>query len=71
MKKILFALALLGACGTGDDETGNAVGAVKQRPKTVAIVLGGLALFLARKPIGRAATKVVSRRSRKGNQDGD
>jgi hypothetical protein len=50
---------------------GDAVEAVKQRPKTVALVLGGLALFLARKPIGRAATKVVARRRRKGNEDED
>ena len=53
------------------EAAGNAVDAVKQRPKTVALVLGGLALFLARKPIGRAAGKVVSRRRRKGNQDGE
>ena len=51
------------------DAAGSAVDAVKQRPKTVALVLGGLALFLARKPLGRAATKVVSRRRRKGNED--
>lgn len=53
------------------EAAGNAVDAVKSRPKTVAMVLGGLALFLARKPIGRAATKVVSRRRRKGNQGED
>jgi hypothetical protein len=47
------------------------VDAVKSRPGTVALVLGGLALFLARKPIGRAATKVVSRRRRKGNLAAD
>jgi hypothetical protein len=53
------------------DAAGNAVEAVKQRPKTVALVLGGLALFLARKPIGRAASGVVQRRRRKGNQGED
>lgn len=53
------------------EAAGSAVDAVKQRPKTVALVLGGLALFLARKPIKRAAGKVVSRRRREGNQDGD
>ena len=53
------------------EAAGNAVGAVKKRPKTVAMILGGLALFLARKPIGRAATKVVSRRRRKGNKGED
>lgn len=46
----------------------NAVGAAKRRPKTIALVLGGLALFLARKPLGRALGKVVGRR-RKGNED--
>lgn len=53
------------------EAAGNAVDAVKSRPKTIALVLGGLALFLARKPIGRAATKVVSRRRRKGNKAED
>ena len=53
------------------EAAGNAVEAVKSRPKTVALVLGGLALFLARRPIGRAATGLVSRRRRRRNQDGD
>lgn len=53
------------------DAAGNAVEAVKKRPKTVALVLGGLALFLARKPIGRAATGVVNRRRSKGNEAED
>ena len=53
------------------EAAGSAVEAVKSRPKTVALVLGGIALFLARKPIGRAATKVASRRRRKGNEDAD
>jgi hypothetical protein len=53
------------------DAAGNAVAAVKKRPKTVALVLGGLALFLARKPIGRAASGVVKRRRRKGNEAED
>ena len=53
------------------EAAGNAVDAVTSRPKTIALVLGGLALFLARKPIGRAATKVVSRRRRKGNKAED
>ena len=51
------------------EAAGNAVEAVKSRPKTVALVLGGLALFLARRPIGRAATNLVSRRRGKRNQD--
>jgi hypothetical protein len=53
------------------EAAGNAVEAVKSRPKTVALVLGGLALFLARRPIGRAATGLVSRRKRRRNQDDD
>jgi hypothetical protein len=53
------------------EAAGNAVEAVKSRPKTVALVLGGLALFLARKPIGRAATGLVSRRKRKRNEGED
>ena len=63
--------AWTGVKGKTAEAAGNAVEAVKSRPKTVALVLGGLALFLARKPIGRAATKVVSRGRRKGNQNGD
>jgi hypothetical protein len=63
--------AWTGVKGKTAEAAGNAVDAVKQRPKTVALVLGGLALFLARKPLGRAATKVVSRRKRKGNEDRD
>ena len=47
---------------------GNAVEAVKKRPGRLALVLGGLTLFFARKPIGRAAKKVVSRRKRGGNE---
>jgi hypothetical protein len=53
------------------EAAGNAVEAVKSRPKTVALVLGGLALFLARRPIGRAASGHVSRRRRGRNEDED
>ncbi len=67
----LASEAWTGVKGKTAEAAGNAVDAVKQRPKTVALLLGGLALFLARKPLGRAATKVVSRRRNKGNQDGD
>jgi hypothetical protein len=64
--------AWTGVKGKTAEAAGNAVEAVKKRPKAVALVLGGLALFLARKPIGRAATGLVSRRrKRKGNEDGD
>lgn len=47
------------------EAAGNAVAAAKKRPGTVALVLGGLALFLARKPLVRAAGKLVSRRRRR------
>ncbi len=60
-----------GVKGKTAEAAGSAVEAVKTRPKTVALVLGGLALFLVRKPIKRAATKVVSRRRRKGNEGED
>ena len=51
------------------EAAGNAVDAVKKRPGALALVLGGLTLFFARKPIGRAAKKVVGRGRRKGNED--
>jgi hypothetical protein len=53
------------------EAAGTAVEAVKKRPGRLALVLGGLALFLARKPIGRAAKNVVSRRRRRRNEDAD
>ena len=39
----------------------DAVDAVKQRPGTVSLVLGAIALFLARKPIARAVGGLISR----------
>lgn len=63
--------AWTGVKGKTTEAAGNAVEAVKSRPKTVALVLGGLALFLARRPIGRAASNLVSRRGRRRNQDDD
>jgi hypothetical protein len=56
------------------EAAGNAVEAVKKRPTAVALVLGGLALFLARRPLKRAAGALVSRRRRrkaKGNEGED
>lgn len=53
---------------------GNAVAAAKKRPGTVALVLGGLALLLARKPIARGVSSLVSRRRRRkqaGNESED
>ena len=60
--------AWTGVKGKTADAAGSAVEAVKKRPGKLALVLGGLALFFARKPIGRAAKKVVSRRRRR-NED--
>lgn len=40
---------------------GGALDAVKKRPATASLVLGGLAIFLARAPIRRAVTRLVSR----------
>lgn len=50
------------------EAAGSAVEAVKRRPGTLALVLGGLTLFFARRPIVGAAKKVVARRRRKGNE---
>src|SRR5438105_4246930 len=51
------------------EAAGNAVEAVKKKPGRLALVLGGLALFFARRPIGRAAKNLVSRRRRRGNEE--
>lgn len=37
-----------------------ALHAVKSRPKAVSLVLGAFAIFLARRPLGRAVTRLVS-----------
>ena len=63
--------AWTGVKGRTAEAADNAVQAVKKRPGALALVLGGLTLFLARKPIGRAAKKVVARRKRRGNEAGD
>ena len=47
------------------EPAGDAVAAAKRRPGTVAFVLGGLALFLARKPIGKRAVAGCSRGERR------
>ena len=41
------------------DLADNALQAVKQRPGTVSAVLGAFALFLARKPLTRAARRMI------------
>ena len=60
-----------GVKGKTADLAGGAVDAVKKRPGTVSLVLGGLVLFLARAPIKRAVTGLVARRRGRGNKGGD
>ena len=62
--------AWTGVKGKTAEAAENAVEAAKQRPGMLALVVGGLALFLARKPIGRAAKKAISRR-RRSNEGAD
>jgi len=50
-----------GAKKKGSDMTGGAVEAVKARPAIVGGIAAGLALFLARRPIGAAVSKIFSR----------
>jgi hypothetical protein len=44
----------------GADLADGALQAVKQRPGTVSVVLGAFALFLARRPLTRAARRLIS-----------
>lgn len=67
----LASEAWTGVKGKTAEAAGHAVEAAKKRPGKFALVLGGLALFFARKPIGRAAKKAVSRRRRRGNEAKD
>ena len=46
----------------GADLADGAVSAVKARPGKVALALGAVALFFARKPLKRAATNLISHR---------
>lgn len=46
----------------GADLADGAVSAVKARPGKVAMALGAVALFFARKPLKRAATNLISHR---------
>jgi hypothetical protein len=52
----------------GADLAGGALEAVKSRPKAVSLALGALALFLARAPLKRAVTRLVSGN---GGEDGN
>jgi hypothetical protein len=49
----------------GAELTGEAVGAVKRRPGAVSVAVGALALFLARRPLGRAIGRLASRKNAK------
>lgn len=42
------------------DLAGGALQAVKSRPKAVSLVLGAFAVFLAREPLKRAVTRLIS-----------
>ena len=52
----------------GADLAEGALEAVKSRPKAVSLALGALALFLARAPLKRAVTRLVSGN---GSDDGN
>jgi len=67
----LASEAWTGVKSKAADAAGGAVSAAKKRPGMLALAVGGLALFFARKPIGRAAKNAVSRRRRKRNEDGN
>lgn len=54
----------------GADLADDALQAVKKRPAAVSMVLGAFALFLARKPLARAAKRLVSDENG-GNEDAD
>ena len=49
-----------GVKGKGADVAEGALEAVKSRPKTVSLALGAFALFLARAPLKRAVTRLIS-----------
>jgi len=55
-----------GVKGKGADLAEGALKAVKKRPAAVSLALGAFALFLARSPIKRAVTGLVSRRKGEG-----
>jgi len=57
-----------GVKGKSADLAGGAIEAVKRRPATVSLVLGGLAIFLARAPIKRAVTRLISGGDDDGNE---
>lgn len=60
-----------GVKGKGADLADGALKAVKKRPAAVSLALGAFALFLARSPIKRAVTRLVSRGKGEGNAGED
>ncbi len=57
-----------GVKAKGADLADEAVEAVKARPVAVSAGIGALALFLARGPLTRAAKRLISDRTDRGNQ---
>jgi hypothetical protein len=57
-----------GVKGKGADMAEGALQAVKSRPKAVSLALGAFALFLARAPLKRAVTRLISAN---GGEDGN
>jgi len=49
-----------GVKGKGAELAGDAIEAAKARPGAVSIALGALGLFLARKPLKRAVSRLIS-----------
>ncbi len=49
-----------GVKGKGAEIAEGALDSVKKRPAAVSVALGALALFLAREPLKRAATRLIS-----------
>ncbi len=60
-----------GVKGKSADLADGALKAVKKRPAAVSLALGAFALFLARAPIKRAVTRLVSRHKGEGSEGED
>jgi hypothetical protein len=55
----------------GADMAEDALQAVKSRPKAVSLALGALAIFLARAPLKRAVTRLISGEADEDGNDQD
>ena len=53
----------------GADLAEGALEAVKSRPKAVSLALGALAVFLARRPLKRAVSRLISGEAEGNNED--